>query len=108
MTDIEQEPYFKCLDGNTLFTAAYSWMNEDEKTGQCELRTAIGTWQWSDVGSVQQMDDRSFVELEPPRCCVLLYGGPVHLRADYHTVLRAWRQYRLRYGNQFLTFTQAN
>jgi hypothetical protein len=26
----------------------------------------------------------------------------------YQTVLRAWRQYRLRYGNQFFIFTQDN
>lgn len=108
MTDLEQEPFFKCLDGNTLFTAAYSWVYEDDKTGQQELRTAIGTWQWEDVQSVQTMDERSFVELEQPRCCVIAMSGIIHLRADYQTVLRAWRAYRLRYGSKHLTFTTEN
>ncbi|HEX8656209.1 MAG TPA: hypothetical protein VF690_01670, partial [Hymenobacter sp.] len=75
MIDEEQEPFFKCLDGNTLFTAAYSWIYEHDTTGQQELRTAIGTWSWGDVSSVQTMDDRSFVELEKPRCCVYVAGG---------------------------------
>ena len=108
MTDNQQEPFFKSLDNNTLFTAAYSWLHEDDKTGQQELRTAVGTWLWSDAGSVQMMDDRSFVEMPHPRCCVMMLGGPIHLHADYHTVLTAWRQHRKRYVTPFLTFQQPN
>lgn len=108
MTDNEQEPFFKCLDDNTLFTAAYSWIHENDTIGGQELRTAVGTWTWADVGSVQMMDDRSFVELESPRCCVMLLGGPIHLRAEYQTVLTAWRKYRKRYVSPFLLFQQPN
>lgn len=108
MTDQDQEPLFKTLDSNTLFTAAYSWIHEHDTTGNRELRTTIGTWAWADVGSVQMMDDRSFIELEPPRCCLMMAGGPLHLRADYHTVLTAWRQYRKRYVTPYLIFQQPN
>ena len=108
MTDQDQEPFFKQLDGNTLFTAAYSWIAEDDKAGTRELRTAIGTWAWEDVGSIHTMDDNDFEELEHPRCAVMMYGGPMHLRAEYQTVLRAWRRYRLAYGAKHIRFTTEN
>jgi hypothetical protein len=100
-------PYFKELDGNTLFTAAYAWLNEDA-TGVQTLRNAVGTWLWSDVASVQTMDDADFEEMTGPRCVVFACGGAIYLRAEYQTVLTAWRRYRLKYGNQQLTFTTPN
>lgn len=108
MSDQDHESLFKELDGNTLFTAAYSWLYEDDKTGRQEAHTAIGTWAWEDVQSVQTMDARTFPEMAGPRCALFAVGGYLYLRADYQTVLRAWRRYRLAYGSRHLRFTTEN
>lgn len=108
MTDQGQEPFFKELDGNTLFTAAYAWLYEDETTNEKVAHNAIGTWAWEDVQSVQTMDERTFPQMEGPRCAVFSMGGYLYLRVEYQTVLRSWRRYRLAYGAKHLRFTTEN
>ena len=105
MTD--KTPLFKMLDGNTLFTVQQFWAHTDDTTGQKEVRECIGTWQWEMVWSVQTMSSNVLPEVEGPRCVIELAGQFLYLRADYQTVLTAWRQYRQRYEKKF-QFTPPN
>jgi hypothetical protein len=99
---------FQPLDDNTMFQATYCWIHEEDVSNTRSLRTAVGNWRWEDVGSVQTLDPEQFKELQGPRCAVQAQGGWIYLRADYATVLAAWRAWRRKYTGYFLTFTQMN
>ena len=99
---------FEPLDENTMFQATYCWLHEESVSNKTTLRTAVGTWRWEDVGSVQTLDPEQFKELAEPRCAVQAQGGWIYLRADYTKVLAAWRAWRRKYTGYFLTFTQMN
>jgi len=102
MTDADESPMFKELDGNTLFMATNFWQAE---TGV--MRFATGIWPWEEISSVEHISEDIMPEVQP-RCALKWQGAYLYLQVEFTVAANAWRRYRLRYGSKHLTFTTEN
>ncbi|GAA4393581.1 hypothetical protein [Hymenobacter koreensis] len=90
---------FKELNNGTIFMAQQVWRNEDSGL----IESCAGAWEWEQAsGVVTAVEPPQFPEVTGPVCSVLWGGRHMHIRADFQTVLTAWRRYKQRYGGQYI------